>query len=253
MKQPRSILITGASSGIGAALAGAYAGPGVFLALCGRNRQRLETVAESCRRAGCEVETGVLDVTDRTGLRSWIEQTDDRCPLDLVIANAGVSVDTTRSRDGEEQDRELMDVNVLGVLNTIHPIIPRMRARGRGQIALMSSLAALRGFPGLYGYCASKAAVKVYGEGLRGSLRVDGVEVSVICPGSVKTGMTDPRRGWTSLAMGADRAAKIIQRGLARGKPCVAFPWPKYFVLRILGLLSWSCIDRMLSRHMRRI
>lgn len=253
MKQPRSILITGASSGIGAALAGAYAGPGVFLALCGRNRQRLEAVAESCRRAGGEVETGVLDVTDRTGLRSWIEQTDDRHTLDLVIANAGVSVDTTRSRDGEEQDRELMDVNVLGVLNTIHPIIPRMRARGCGQIALMSSLAALRGFPGMYAYCASKAAVKVYGEGLRGSLRVDGVEVSVICPGSVTTGMTDPRRGWTPLVMGPDRAARIIQRGLARGKPCVAFPWSKYFILLVLGLLPRSWVDRMLSRYMRRI
>src|SRR5260221_8506800 len=186
----QSILITGASSGLGAALALRYARPGVRLALTGRDPARLAAVSTDAECHGATVERAIIDVTDRSGLRNWIEAIDDRIPLDLVIANAGISGGTSGETESEDQARRIVDVNVLGVLNTIYPMIPRMQARRRGSIALMSSLAAFRGLPGAPAYGASKAAVKVLGEALRGVLINDGVSVSVICPGFVSTPMT---------------------------------------------------------------
>src|SRR5690242_8878303 len=161
MKHPRSILITGASRGIGAALARAYAGEGIVLALTGRNAERLAAVAEGCRAAGAEVQSTALDIADEAGVRNWIESVDRRHPLDLVIANAGM----TGGLSGEgiveslADVQRIMRVNFGGVCNTVDPVIPAMQQRGRGQLALMSSLAALRGLPYSPAYCASKAAV----------------------------------------------------------------------------------------------
>ncbi len=252
MKYPGAILITGASSGIGAALAQVYAAPGIFLSICGRNFNSLEAIAHGCRKKEAEVEIRVLDVRDREAMRRWIEETDNRHPLDLVISNAGVSIATTESHDSEEQDLELIDINLLGMLNTIHPIIPRMRARHSGQIALMSSLGAFRGVPWSQAYCASKAAVKIYGEGLRGSLKSYGIEVSVICPGFVKTRMVAGRKGLMPLILEADQAAKIIRRGLLRNKPLIAFPWPVYLIFWLLGIIPSGWTDFLISRSLQR-
>jgi len=251
MKNPRSILITGASSGIGAALARCYAGPGVFFALCGRNRSRLNAVAEECRRLGAEVQAAVIDVTDRESLRAWIEEVDDRHPLDLVIANAGVSMGTARSLDEEELERELFDINVTGVLNTIHPIIPRMRARRSGQIALMSALGGFRGMPTAPAYTGGKAAVKVYGEGLRGSLKKDGIRVSVICPGFVKSRITERIKANMPFILETDKAARIIRQGLARNKARIAFPWQTYWIYATFQILPPAWVDALFSLLLR--
>lgn len=253
MKNPRSILITGASSGIGAALARGYARPGVFFLLCGRNRSRLNAVAEACRRLGAEVKADVVDVTDRESVRAWIEEADDRHPLDLVIANAGVAMGTARSLDEEERERELFDINVTGVLNTIHPVIPRMRARRSGQIALMSALGGFRGMPTAPAYTGGKAAVKVYGEGLRVSLRGDGIRVSVICPGFVKSRITEGIKARMPFILDTDKAARIIQRGLARNKARIAFPWQTYWIYVIFQALPPAWVDALLSLLLRTI
>ena len=170
MRDPKHILITGASSGLGAELARTYAGPGMTLALTGRDTARLEAVAEQCRAQGATVETAVLDVTDAAALEGWMLARDDALPIDLAIANAGISAGTGGDTEPVEQVRRIFAVNVDGVMNTVLPLIPRMQARRRGQIALMASLAGFRGFPGAPAYCGSKAAVKIYGEGLRGVL-----------------------------------------------------------------------------------
>ena len=233
MKQPRAILITGASSGLGAALALAYAGPGVALALGGRNRERLEAVAARCRERGAGVETRVADVTDEAAMEAWILAADQSAPLDLVIANAGISGGGV----GEVADRRMFAVNLAGVLNTVLPAIPAMQSRGRGQIAIMSSLAGFRGFPDTPAYSATKAAVKSWGEGLRGSLRGDGIGVSVICPGFIRTPMTDPNPFPMPFLMDAGRAAAIVKRRLARNHARIAFPWPMYAVAWLIGAL----------------
>ena len=145
---PRSILITGASSGIGAALARAYAGPGRSLFLGGRDGARLEAVAADCRARGATVEARVGDVCDRAAMAAWLAEADATAPLDLVVANAGTSAGSGGLGESEEQARRIMAINVEGAMNTVLPIIPTMATRGRGQIALVASLAGFRGFPG---------------------------------------------------------------------------------------------------------
>jgi short-subunit dehydrogenase len=247
----QSILITGASSGLGAALALRYARPGVSLALTGRDPARLAAVSAEAECLGAIVERATIDVTDRSILRSWIEKIDDRIPLDLVIANAGISGGTSGETESEDQARRIVDVNVLGVLNTIYPMIPRMRARRRGSIALMSSLAAFRGLPGAPAYGASKAAVKVLGEALRGALINDGVSVSVICPGFVTTPMTARNRFKMPYLMDAPRAADIIARGLERNSPRIGFPLAMLALVWAVSSLSPRLTDRWLSRLTR--
>jgi NADP-dependent 3-hydroxy acid dehydrogenase YdfG len=247
MRDPRSILITGASSGLGAALARAYAAPGVTLHLCGRDSERTAAIAEECSALGAAAAGQVLDVADRAAASAWVEACDAAAPVDLVIANAGVSGATAGVPEGEVA-RRIIATNIDGVLNTVQPLIPRMRARGRGQIAIMASLAAFRGYRGSAAYCASKAAVRAWGEGLRGELAGDGIAVSVICPGYVTTPMTAGNAHAMPLLMGAERAAAIIQRGLARNQGRIAFPLPMYLgALLALALPGWIA-DRAVKR-----
>ncbi len=250
MRAPRSILITGASSGIGTALALAYAAPGVHLALTGRDEQRLAAVTDQCRRAGALVSSALLDVTDEIAMGHWVAETDDAAPLDLVIANAGIGGGNPGDRQSErpEDVAQMMRVNFAGTCHTIHPVLPRMRTRGRGQIALMSSLAALRGLPYSPAYCASKAAVLVYGDGLRGWLRADGIEVSIILPGFVDSPMSRRVDGPKPLMMTSDRAARRIRRGLERDEAHIAFPAIFNFALRASNLLPARLIDRLFTQ-----
>jgi short-subunit dehydrogenase len=249
----RTVLITGASSGIGQALALAYASPEIRLALTGRDARRLAQVTKSCRSAGALVEAEPIDVTDRRAMADWIAHLDAAGPIDLVIANAGISAGTGGGGESEAQARAIYAVNLDGVLNTIHPALDRMRQRGnergrlKGQIALMSSLAAFRGFPGAPAYSASKAAVKSYGEALRVELAREGIGVSVICPGFVRSRMTEINRFHMPLLMDSARAAQIIQRGLARNRARIAFPWPTYFGAWLAGVLPPALIDSVLG------
>ncbi|MDG3444037.1 SDR family NAD(P)-dependent oxidoreductase [Nitrospirillum amazonense] len=258
MQSPNSILITGASSGIGEALALAYAARGRQLWLTGRDSARLDAVAEAARAKGARVTAAALDVLDRQALADWIKAADDGVPIDLAIANAGISGGTgggaaATSGETEEQARRILAVNIEGVLNTVHPLIPRMVARKRGQLALMSSLAAFRGMPGAPAYCASKAAVRSYGEGLRGELMGKGVQVNVICPGFVRSRMTAVNSFPMPFLMDADKAARIVVRGLAANRARIAFPWPTYAVSWLLGVLPPGLTDALLAQAPRKV
>jgi short-subunit dehydrogenase len=239
---PHSILITGASSGIGAALARAYAAPDVTLHLGGRNRDRLDAVAEACRAAGAEAVVEVQDVTERDAMADWVARADRHRGLDLVIANAGISAGTGGAGESGDQARQVFAVNVDGTLNTILPAIDLMRPRGHGQLAVMASLAAFRGFPGAPAYCASKASVRIWGEALRGWLAADGLAVSVICPGFIETPLTEGNPYPMPFMLSANRAAKLIVRGLAKNKARIAFPWPVYLAANATAFLppSWT-------------
>jgi short-subunit dehydrogenase len=243
---PRSILITGASSGIGAALARRYARAGAHLALAGRDAGRLATIAADCRRAGAQVSEQCVDVTARAAMAAWIGGVDRNAPLDLVIANAGTS--GRHLPDGPERTRVIFAVNLDGVLNTIEPAEAAMAARGRGQLALMSSLASFYGAPRAPAYCSSKAAVRLLGEGLRLPLAQRGIVVSVICPGYVVTPMTAGIRPRLPFTVSAEQAAAIIERGLARGNARIAFPLPSYIVMRVLARLPPDLANRLTAR-----
>ena len=237
MQDPRNLLITGASSGIGEALALAYAAPGIALTLSGRDAVRLEAIGAACRQRGATVQTAILDVTDAAAMAHWIDAADTTAPVDLVIANAGIGAGTEGGFETADQTRAVFAVNLAGVLNTVLPLIPRFVARRRGQIALMSSLASFRGFPGAPTYCASKAALRIWGEGLRGDLHRHGVEVSVICPGFVVSRITARNKFRMPFLMSAERAAAIIKRGLARNRGRIAFPFPMYFAIWFFSTL----------------
>ncbi|HEY4162448.1 MAG TPA: SDR family NAD(P)-dependent oxidoreductase [Dongiaceae bacterium] len=248
MKSFRSILITGASSGIGEALALSYAAGGIRLVLGGRSVPRLEAIERQCRARGATVEFAAVDVTDRLATADWILAADQRQPIDLVIANAGVSGGTLKGTEKESQARQIFAINVDGVLNTVFPLIPVMMSRRSGQIGLMSSLAAHRGFPGAPAYGASKAAVKVWGEALRGDLRPHGVGVSVIMPGFIKSPMTDANNFRMPFLMPVERAASIIRHGLEADRARIAFPWPTAAVAWLLGSLAPAITDPLLAR-----
>ncbi|MBR9973478.1 SDR family NAD(P)-dependent oxidoreductase [Magnetospirillum sulfuroxidans] len=228
-RPPGAILITGASSGLGAALALAYAGPTVTLFLSGRDRQRLHDIADACRAKKAEVHALVINVTQAVPMATWIKECDSLRPLDLVIANAGISAGSGGGGESEEQTRAIFAVNLDGVMNTVFPAIAVMRPRRHGQIAIMASLAGYRGLPGAPAYCASKAAVKAWGEGLRGHLRPHGIRVSVICPGFVTTRMTAVNTFKMPFLMDAAKAAGIMVKGLANDRGRIAYPWPMAF------------------------
>lgn len=249
-RAPRSILITGASSGIGAALAEAYAGPQVQLALCGRDAARLAAVAGRCRVRGATVVEACVDVTDAAALADWATAAEAAAPVDLAIANAGVQGGLWRGGEGETRDEveRVMRVNFSGVCNTVYAVLPGMRSRRHGRIALIGSLAGLRGLPVSPGYCASKAAVQVYGEALRAWLAGEGIAVSVVLPGFVETRLSRTVSGAKPLVMTAERAARIIRRGLERGRPQIAFPVAGRIAVELLRLLPPRLGDSLLRR-----
>lgn len=220
---PNRIVITGASRGIGAALAEGYAAPGISLALIGRDAASLDGVAGRCRALGAKAEAIVLDVTERAAVAAELSRVDEAGAVDLVVANAGVALPTTGGAADLSVYGEI-DVNLVGALNTILPLAPLMAARGLGQIALMSSLAAFAPLPSSPGYGATKAALLVYGLALRERLRPSGVRVNVICPGYVDTDMGARYRGWRPLHMSAEAATGRIRRGLERDDGVIAFP-----------------------------
>jgi NADP-dependent 3-hydroxy acid dehydrogenase YdfG len=249
---PRSILITGASSGIGAGLARHYAGPGIRLILSGRDQERLAAVARDCMSAGAQVEQDVLDVRERARMRDWIISADEMSPLDLVIANAGISGGSGSGVERVETMRNIIDINVLGLLNTIEEPLRRMAARGSGQIALMASLAGYRGLPSAPAYSASKAAVKALGAGLRPVYGAAGVRINTICPGFVVSRITDSNDFPMPGLMPADRAAGIIARGLARNRGVIAFPWQLVFATWLVGALPEILAEPILARLPRK-
>ena len=231
MKQ-ESILITGASSGIGRGIALALARPGRRLHLGGRNRDNLRDVAARCIARGADARIRVQDVRDPVGMEEWITGTGT---LDLVFACAGITAST---RGGEEapyepdaQIRRMFATNVDGVINTVLPALQVMRAqpRGsdgvRGRICAMSSVAGLVSFPGTPSYCASKAAVDRFMVATGGNVKRAGILMSSVCCGFVATPMTAgntfPMPGLTQTG----DAVRTIISGVAEGKRHIFFPW----------------------------
>lgn len=249
---PRRIIITGASSGIGKALALRYAREGTFLGLLGRHRERLDAVASDCRALGADVAAGVLDVRSRDDLKRWLVDFDRASPVDLVIANAGVMEGTRPGGQIEPPDAAyaLMETNVLGLLNTVQPLLPAMMARGSGQIALIGSIAGFVPLADAPSYSASKAAALTYGLSLRDLLQPYGVGVTVVCPGYISTPMAQRENGPKPFVMAADKAAEIIARGIAGNKATVVLP--RFFgtMTRISGMLP-ERIRRWSNRSFR--
>jgi len=244
MRDPGSVLITGASGGIGAALAVAYAQPGRKLWLHGRREERLRELAAECARRGAEVETKVLDLLDTAALLAWVEGLAAR--VDLAVVNAGVTSNVRAGESWAEVDH-LLQVNVRAAFATVAALLPEMRRRRRGQIALVSSIAAWFGLPLTPAYSASKAALKAYGEALRGWLAPEGVEVNVVMPGFVRTDMAARFPGAKRFMLAPEDAARRIVRGLERNQARISFPLPSSFGMWALAALPAALSQRILG------
>jgi short-subunit dehydrogenase len=232
-QQPQRVVITGASSGIGAALAQRYAASGATLGLVARRASALRDIAAPLP---VRCETYPLDVRDGAALGAAARHfmATHGCP-DVVIANAGVSVGSlTEFPEDTKVFEEVMDTNVIGMVNTFQPFIAPMRERGSGSLAGIASVAGYRGLPGAAAYSASKAAVISYLESLRVELHASGVNVITICLGYVATPMTE------------EAAAKIVSL-IARGRRYAVIPWQMAVVARALRVMPNWLYDRVLA------
>jgi len=243
----RCVLITGATGGIGGALAVSYAEPGKTLILQGRNVDRLAELEAICTARGARVLTRALDIRDREALNAWLVELSTQEAPDLVIVNAGVNANIGSQGQGEHwADIEaLVQVNVMAVMATVDAVLPAMRARGSGQIALVSSLAAWFGLPLTPSYCASKAAVKAYGEAIRGWLAPEGIRVSVVMPGYVETAMCQTMPGPKPFLWTPARAARAIRRGLEKNRARITFPFPLDLGTWFLAVLPAGVSERI--------
>jgi short-subunit dehydrogenase len=246
----KRLLITGASSGIGRALALAYAKEGASLCLLGRDETRLAATAEACRAAGAaDVETAIADVRDREAMARLVEAAHAARPIDILVANAGVATGLSPGQvlETPEAVRAMMAINVNGVFNTVEPIIPAMCARG-GHLAIVGSMAGVRSLPYSPAYCAAKASVHMWADCLRGRLAPHGVAVSLIVPGFVETPMSTRTKSWQPGAMSDAKAAEIIKRGLDRRRPVIAFPQYMYYAMRLFTFLPSGLVDGVMRR-----
>ncbi|WP_246116491.1 SDR family NAD(P)-dependent oxidoreductase [Cobetia crustatorum] len=245
----RRVLITGATGEIGGALARRYAAKGTTLILTGRKQRKLDGIAQQCRELGAEVECTVLNLCDEETLLTWLEEVCARGVPDIAIANAGMNTDIGPQGNGErwEDARRLLQTNVIGTLGMAHHLALAMKARGSGQLVLLSSLAAWHGLALTPSYSGSKAAVKAYGEGLRSWLKPFGVGVTVVMPGYVTSPMCEAMPGPKPFEMPADKAAQRILKGVARNRARISFPFPLNFGCWWLSVLPAGISQRLLG------
>lgn len=246
MSAPGSVVITGASSGLGRALAAEYAQRGATLALIARRADLLEALAASLP-THCYCYP--LDVRNATALSSaaldFIER--EGCP-DIVIANAGVSAGTSTADPLDSAVfEEIVATNLTGMMLTFRPFIDVMRSARRGTLAGIASVAGFRGLPGASAYCASKSAAITYLESLRVELRNDGVTVVTVCPGYVDTPMTIGNPYRMPFLMRADRAAADIAGAISRGKRFHVLPWQMALVAWLMRRLPRPVYDALFS------
>ncbi len=245
----QSVIISGASSGIGRALAQDFALPNCHLCLLGRNLDKLKSIQKSCQESGAEVEIHSVDITDGQKVKEIVLDFDQRYPVDLVIANAGIgTAQSANLNQGTADLKELIQTNIFGVHHLIDPLIPSFKKRRSGQIAIMSSLAGFRGFTKYYVYNGTKAYLRIYGQGLRLDLARYQIKVSTIAPGFVKTPLTDANTFKMPFIVSAQRASQIIIKGLKRNQSLIAFPKISYYILRALIALPNTIADYFASK-----
>jgi short-subunit dehydrogenase len=246
-RHPPRIIITGASSGLGAALAIRYAALGARLGLIARRGDALDRLSASLPVA---CETYAADVRDTAVLSSAARHFMNRHgPPDVVIANAGVSMGTlTDFAEDTRAFQDVIDTNLIGMVNTFQPFLAGMREAGQGTLAGIASVAGYRGLPGAAAYSASKAAVISYLEGLRVELRDSGVRVVTISPGFIDTPMTAKNPYSMPFRISADVAAEKVIALIERGRSYAVIPWQMAIVARVLRAMPNRLYDRLLAR-----
>ena len=245
------VFLTGASSGIGAALARHYAAQGATLGLAARREAELNALARSLPG---EHHVYALDVADAGAVIAAAEDFIARAGVpDIVIANAGVSVGTlTGEREDLPAFRKVFETNVLGMVHTFHPFLKPMRRAGRGALVGIASVAGIRGLPGAGAYSASKAAAISYLESLRVELRGSGVRVVTLAPGYIETPMTAVNPYPMPFLLPVGTAARRFVRAIDAGASYAVIPWQMAIVAKLLRLLPNPLFDALFARAGRK-
>jgi len=239
----KTIIITGASSGLGAALAIKYSNAGNNLFLFARSKERLNKTADICRKNGAHVTNIIADVTNANEMQQHLDDITEQYSVDIVIACAGVSAGTLDGPETKSQVNKIFATNLNGVLNTIMPLIPHMISKRSGNIVIVSSMAGFLGLSSAPSYSASKGAVRLFSDALNGYLKTYNIHVSTVIPGYIKTPMTAVNQFPMPFQTSAEKAAHKIIHGISRNKGVIAFPIIMYFSMKIFNLLP----SRLLS------
>ncbi|MBD0370957.1 MAG: SDR family NAD(P)-dependent oxidoreductase [Pyrinomonadaceae bacterium] len=246
----RVVFITGASSGIGRALAVELGRRGASLGLLARRGEVLQEIVSEVEAAGGRSLALPADVRDAAAVsRAADELRKAFGPVDVLVANAGVGATTDARELKPEAVADVININVIGVVNSATAVLPAMVGRGQGQLVVISSLAAYRGLPKSAAYCASKAAVSAFFESLRVDLRGTGVDVTIIHPGFIKTPLTEGRHAQMPYLMELDAAVEKIVRAIEARKKSYAFPWQLASIVRAAMIMPIPLYDRIISKR----
>ncbi len=247
---PSTVLVTGASSGLGRGLALHYARAGATVHALARREPALRALAAEAEGSAGRIVPVVVDVAEAEALVAAIEQAhrDAGGALDLVIANAGIGDPTPAWRIDWRAVKRILDVNVSSACVTIAAALPAMVQRGQGMVVAIASLSAFRGFPRMAAYCGSKAALHVFMESIRVDLAGTGVRALTVYPGLVKTELTAKNKFPMPFLMEIDDAVKVMARGIERGDRTIAFPLPMAASTRLLGVVPSALYEPLAGR-----
>ena len=248
--QDKVVLITGASSGIGEAIAIAVAARGAIVGLLARRADLLENVARRCRQAGGQARVFEADVSDAHSVRMHANALRGEFGhIDILIANAGIGGNDDSSRAIEpEAVKRIIDVNLMGAVNAVHAVLPEMLKRGSGQLIAISSLAGFRGLPGSAAYSASKAGMTALFESIRLDTLGSGVDVTIIQPGFIRTPLTSGRTNKMPYLMELEDALPRFLTAIERKKKFAAFPWQLATLVRAGQVFPAWLYDRIACR-----
>lgn len=247
----RTVFLTGASSGIGEALAVAFAKKGAVLGLVARRADLLDALAAKCESVGGKARAFPCDVTDAAALAEAVgEFVAEFGHIDIAVANAGIGGNNAETRDFEPAAvKKVIDINLLGAVNMIHAVLPSMKERKSGHLVAISSLAGFRGLPKSAAYCASKAAMTAFFESVRLDVLRHNIDVTIIQPGFIKTPLTDGRAHKMPYLMELDDAIPLFVRAIEKRKKFAAFPWQLATFVRSGKFMPAWLYDRIAGKR----
>ncbi|QQS33191.1 MAG: SDR family NAD(P)-dependent oxidoreductase [Acidobacteriota bacterium] len=246
----KTIFLTGASSGIGEALARAFAGKGAVIGLLARRKDLLDRIAKDCEKAGGTARVFAVDVTDGDAVQKAVDEfLHEFEHIDVAIANAGIGGNNAETRDlNPLAVKKVIDINLLGAVNAVHAVLPGMKRRNSGHIVAISSLAGFRGLPKSAAYSASKAGMTAFFESVRLDVKHSGIDVTIIQPGFIKTPLTAGREAKMPFLMDLEDAVPLFIRAIERRKKFAAFPWQLATIVRAGKIMPAWLYDRIAGK-----